>query len=264
MIRKVLVVDDEPLARERLVGLVRRTAPEAEVREAGNGDSAMREIREWAPDLVLLDVQMPGRSGLDVIESIGPDRMPRTIFTTAHDRYAVRAFEVAAVDYLLKPFEDERFVAAWRRAARAQARDRLLGEARRLADLVTAAGSGVPATSRPDEGRPFLERIAIKHDQRTTLVPVTDLVMLESSGNYVVLHTARGRHRVRGTLAHFESRLDPARFVRIHRRYLVDLGAMRELQPWFAGDQIMILQNGSRVRVSRRYRQRLARKLSGE
>lgn len=115
MVLRVLIVDDEPLARERLAGLVRAVAPEAEIREAGDGDTAVLLIRAWAPDAVILDIQMPGRSGFQVIEAVGPGRMPPTIFATAHDDHAVRAFDVAAVDYLLKPFDEERFQAAWRR-----------------------------------------------------------------------------------------------------------------------------------------------------
>ena len=138
MVSWVLIVDDEPLARERLSGLVRVAAPEAEIREAGDGDTAVLLIGAWAPDAVILDIQMPGRSGFQVIEAVGAGRMPPTIVATAHDDHAVRAFEVAAVDYLLKPFDEERFQVAWRRLTGVLASGALMEEARRIAVLIGA------------------------------------------------------------------------------------------------------------------------------
>lgn len=265
MISRVLIVDDEPLARDRLVGLVRALTPGAAVREAPDGSAAVDLIRDWAPDAVILDIQMPGRSGFEVIEAIGADRMPLTIFATAHDNEAVRAFEVAAVDYLLKPFEDERFAAAWRRLEALRHSGEVMVQARRLTSLLAATPS---APSAPDDPAPaprrYLERLAVKLDQRTIMVPLSDVYLLEASGNYVTLHTAKGNHLVRETLTALESRLDPARFVRIHRRFLVDLTATRELQPWFGGDQMLVLRNGETVKVSRRFRDSFVRRLAGD
>ncbi len=266
MIARVLVVDDEPLARERVSGLVRGVAPEAEIREVGDGDAAVEVIRAWAPEAVILDIQMPGRSGFQVIEAVGPGRMPPTIFATAHDDHAVRAFDVAAVDYLLKPFDEERFQAAWRRLAGVLATGALMTEGRRIAALIEAAGQPTGAESRVPRAEPrkFVDRVVIKKDQRIIMVPLAEVFLVESSGNYVVLHTGREKHTLRESLASIESRLDPARFVRIHRRFIVDLNAMKELQPWFGGDQIMILKDGSKLRVSRSHREVLARRIAGE
>ncbi len=261
MIERVLIVDDEPLARERVAGLVRLAAPGVEIREAGDGDAAVRLIESWRPDAVILDVQMPGRSGFEVIDSIGPDRMPPTVFATAYDDHAVRAFEVAAVDYLLKPFDDERFHAAWRRVTGVLATGALVAEARRLSLLVAAAD--LP-TGEPPRPRKFADRVAIKKDQRTIMVSLADVFLVESSGNYVTLHAGGEKHTLRESLSSFESRLDPGRFVRIHRRFIVDLNAMREIQPWFGGDQIMVLKDGSKLRVSRSHREMLARRIAGE
>ncbi len=261
MIERVLIVDDEPLARERVAGLVRQVAPGVEIREAGDGDSAVRLIEAWRPEAVILDVQMPGRSGFDVIEAIGPERMPPTVFATAHDDHAVRAFEVAAVDYLLKPFDDERFQAAWRRLTGVLATGALVAEARRLSVLVEAAD--LP-TGRARGPRKFADRVAIKKEGRTIMLSLADVFLVESSGNYVALHTRGEKHILRESLSSLESRLDPSRFVRIHRRFIVDLNAMKEIQPWFGGDQIMVLKDGSKLRVSRGHRETLARRIAGE
>ncbi len=264
MIARVLVVDDEPLARERVSGLVRVVAPEAEIREVGDGDAAVEQIRGWAPEAVILDIQMPGRSGFQVIEAVGPGRMPPTIFATAHDDHAVRAFEVAAVDYLLKPFDAERFQAAWRRLVAVLATETLMTEGRRFAALIEAAAPSAERRVPSAEPRKFPDRLVVKKDHRTVMIPLAEVFLVESAGNYVVLHTGREKHTLRESLSSLESRLDPARFVRIHRRFIVDLNAMKELQPWFGGDQIMILKDGSKLRVSRSHREVLARRIAGE
>lgn len=258
MISRVLIVDDEPLARSRLSALVRAMAPAAAIREAGDGAAAVETILAWEPEAVILDIQMPGRSGFEVIEAVGADRMPPTIFATAHDDQAIRAFDVAAVDYLLKPFDDDRFGVAWRRLEALHRNGEVMAHARRLTALVSSA-----ASEQTPPPRRYLERLAVKTDQRTVMVPLADVFLLEASGNYVTLHTAAGRHLVRETLTSLESRLDPARFVRIHRRFLVDLTAARELQPWFGGDQVLVLKNGTSLKVSRRFREAFVRRLEG-
>lgn len=263
MIAKVLVVDDEPLARERMVSLVETAAPTAQIREVGDGDRAADTIVAWGPDLVLLDVQMPGKTGFEVIAAVGAERMPPTIFVTAYDQHAVRAFEVAAVDYLLKPFDDERFAAAWKRATTLVATGTLIAEARRLSGLLTAVeGRGASATTGPKR-TDWIDRVVIRRDQRTFVVYLADVQWIESSGNYVVLHAGRETHSLRESLSALATRLDPERFVRIHRRIVVDIAAMRELQPWFGGDQVMILKDGTKLRVSRSYRESLAGRLAG-
>jgi two-component system LytT family response regulator len=267
MIERVLIVDDEPLARERMADLVRAHAPQATLREAVDGAQAVDAITGWHPDVVLLDIQMPVRSGFEVMDAVGAERMPLTMFITAHDEFAVRAFEVAAVDYLLKPFDDGRFAAAWQRMVERQATGAVLEQARLLGALVNGAAAvptgGSARTSTTPAAR-WADRVVVKQDQRTTVVMLADVQWLESDGNYVVLHAGRDTYQVRETLTSLESRLDPQRFVRIHRRTIVDMRAMKELQPWFGGDQIMILRDGTRLRVSRSYRAAVARRLAGE
>jgi two-component system LytT family response regulator len=257
MIERVLVVDDEPLARERVLRLLRRVAPNASVHEAADGVSAVVSIQSLRPDAVLLDIEMPARNGLEVVSTSGCERMPPTIVITAYDEHAVAAFEVAAIDYLLKPFDDQRFETAWRRLEQRCAAGLFAGEARRLQEVLAAlVGS---AGDYPEANR---ERFVIREGGRTVIVPLADIEWIESSGNHVVLHGARGSHRVRDTLSAVASRLDPARFVRIHRRFIIDVAAMRELRPWSGGDQLIVLQGGAKLPVSRNYRHDLARRLA--
>ena len=261
MLSRILIVDDEPLARERLSDLVRAAAPDAELREANSGESAVAMIDAWQPQVVFLDIEMPGGTGLDVIERVGHTRMPCTVFTTAHDEHAVRAFDLAAVDYLLKPFDDARFQRAWARALDRQTRDAILDQARRLGSLAAGMPAREPviAPARPR----YIDRLVVKHDQRTIVVMLADVQYMESDGNYVILHAGRERYQLRDTLTSLETRLDPRRFVRIHRQTIVDMRAMKELQPWFGGDQMMIMRNGERLKVSRNLRAEVAKRLAG-
>lgn len=259
LIERVLVADDEPLARERVVTMLRRVAPTVAIREAGDGDTTVDLIRGWHPDALFLDVQMPGRDGFAVIEAIGAEAMPLSVMVTAYDAYAIRAFDVSAIDYLLKPFDEARFAAAWTRLERARATGALADEARRFAKLLVTAGEtsrGVPAATFP-------ERFIVKVEERTVLVPVAEIRWIQSDGNYADLHTASGRQTIRETLASIESRLDPSRFVRIHRRVIVAINFIRELQPWFGGDQVLVLKDGTKLRVSRTRRETVAARLAG-
>lgn len=258
-IERVLVADDEPLARERVVSMVRRVAPAAVVREAGDGDTTVDLIRGWHPDALLMDIQMPGRDGFEVIDAIGADAMPPSVFVTAYDAHALRAFSVSAVDYLLKPFDDVRFSAAWTRLERARAAGALAEEAQRFARLLSAANTPERGPATPN----YPERFVVKTDDRTMLVPVSELRWVQSDGNYADLFTAAGKHTIRETLASIESRLDPARFVRVHRRVIVAISFIKELQPWFGGDQILILRDGTKLRVSRTRREAVAARLAG-
>lgn len=277
-ISRVLIVDDERLARVRVAERLRALAPDVQLQEASDGRSAARQIAEWRPDAVFLDVQMPELDGFGVVQAVGSERMPPTVFVTAYDQHALRAFEVAAVDYLLKPFDDERFAAAWERLRARVAAGTLASEAMRLGSLLTAIGGALtgqaaaggngaaaPGAAGADgSGRQgYLDRVMVRRDQRTTFVRMADVQWIESSGNYVILHAGRERHEIRETLSALESRLDPRRFTRIHRRLIVALEAIRELQPWFGGDQIMILHDGAKLRVSRTHRASLERALRG-
>jgi two-component system LytT family response regulator len=265
MIERVLIADDEPLARERIEALVRAHAPAAQIRSAGDGNTAVRLINEWAPHAVLLDIQMPGKDGFEVVEAVGVTRMPLTVFATAYDAHAMRAFNAAAVDYLLKPFDEERFAVAWQRVARLHAASVLAHEAQALGALLHAArGSDAPSTVVEPPSRPNIaERFMVRKGERTIVVPVSEIRFLQSDGNYVELRTAQGTHVMRETMAHVEERLDPTKFVRIHRRVIVAIEFIKELQPWFGGDQILVLKDGSKLRVSRTRREAVASRLAG-
>ncbi|MBI3792565.1 MAG: response regulator transcription factor [Gemmatimonadetes bacterium] len=268
MIARVLVVDDEPLAREHLAHLVRQAAPEATVTEAANGDEAVAMISAARPDVVFLDIQMPGRTGLEVIEHIGAERMPAVVFVTAYDQHAVRAFDVAAVDYLLKPYHGDRFLEAWRRVVARHAAESVVTGSRELLAALDAARSAphaaAPGATIPaDADATRLERIAVTDGLRTRFVRLADVEWLEADGNHVRLHAGGVVHRIRDQLSHLEPRLDPARFVRIHRSTIVALDAIKELQPWYGGDQVLILRDGKQLRVSRALRARLVSRLTG-
>lgn len=280
---RVLIADDEPLARERLALLVQAANPAAEIIEATNGADALALLKAGTPDVLFLDVQMPTLDGFEVLEALDPSQRPTTVFVTAFDAYALRAFEVSAVDYLLKPFDDERFMATWRRVGERSAMKAVVQETERFADLLAQLRSGASrsnadagsdaglmlATARPDAraatgaSKKFTDRVLIRHQGRSVMVRLADVQWIESAGNYVMLHAGREKHQLRETLTNLENRLDPGLFVRIHRRVIVSVDAMRELQAWFGGDQIMILKDGTRLRVSRNFREHVANRLSG-
>lgn len=245
---RALVVDDEPLARRRLRRLLRAAPGFAVVGECGDGAAAVDAIARLAPDVVLLDVAMPGMNGLDVLEAIkgGADRRPEIVFVTAYDRYAVRAFDHHAVDYLLKPVTPERFQEALGRV-RARLEDRR-GDARalsaRLAALVAELRGGG-------------ERFFVRQRGSGIFVREDEVEWIEASRNYVRLHVGTTAHVLRSTLRAIERRLDGHRFRRISRSALVNLDRVKELQPWFHGDGVVILRSGKRLTLSRRYRDNL-------
>ncbi len=262
MTLRVLVVDDESLARARLRELMAQMDAPHEAREARDGDAAVAMIRDWSPDVVFLDVQMPGRDGLQVVETIGVADMPVTVFVTAYDQFALKAFDLAAVDYLLKPFDDDRFRAAWERAVAQRSMRALDAEMGRMEALFKAVRShrGTPATPTATRA---IDRVVVKQDGRSIVVPLASVQWVESNGNYVTLHAGRERLEFRETLGRFEASLDPARWVRIHRRVVVAIDAVRELQPWFGGDQVMLLRDGTKLKVSRTHRATVEERLSG-
>jgi two-component system LytT family response regulator len=244
-VTRVLIADDEAPARRLLRSCLARHDDVEIIGEAENGLEAVDAIRSLEPQLVLLDVQMPGLTGFEVIEAIGADAMPAVIFATAYDEFALQAFDVHAVDYLLKPFSRERFDVAFDRA---QARLKHgQGDAGKLATLLAS----LPQTAS------HLERIVVRHGDRLFFVTTNDVVHLTAEGNYVRLHTAEGSHLVRGTLANLEMRLDPKRFARIHRSGIVNIEAIKEVQSHFHGDYLIVLRSGETLRLSRRYQERL-------
>jgi len=259
---RVLIVDDEALSRLRLQDLLRDAAGVTVVGEAQDGDSAVEAIRALRPDLVFLDVQMPGRSGLDVVREIGPAAMPLTIFVTAFDQYALQAFDVAATDYLVKPFDDERFEQALQRARRAlalegveRAREHLLTLLRESASL-GGPPARVPGASAPG---PYLERIAVEMHGQVKPVPVSQIDYITAAGPYAELHVGERRYVIREAMQTLEERLDPNRFMRVHRSVIVRLDLVEALHRGGGGDYELQMKGGVRLRVSRSRREALER-----
>jgi two-component system LytT family response regulator len=259
---RVLIVDDEPLARQRLEDLLHQEADVEIVGTADNGDDAVQAIRDWKPDLLFLDVQMPGKTGLDVVREIGADAMPATVFVTAYDQYALKAFELAAVDYVVKPFDDERFEQAFRRARRMIE----LEEVGRLRSQLLAVlqGGGPPTTAAPsgDGARPeYLERIAVETKGQVRVVPVKQIDYIMASGPYAELYVGEKRYIIRERMQTLEERLDPARFFRIHRSAIVRLDLVETLLRNPGGDYALQLKGGVRLKVSRSRFEELERRM---
>lgn len=242
-------MDDEPLARERMLALL-KGYPEFEcIGQCGDGVSAVEVIREQLPDLVLLDVQMPELDGFGVLAALAGSKLPAIVFVTAHDRFALKAFEVHAVDYLLKPFDKERLQIALKRASDLLKRD----QAGELSQRLTALLADVRPTAKPRG----IERIAVKSSGRVTFVKVEDIDWIESSDNYVNLHAGTESHLHRETMSSLEGQLPPDKFMRISRSTIVNLDCIKELQPMFHGEYSVILRNGTKLTLSRSYRDRL-------
>jgi two-component system LytT family response regulator len=248
---RVVVADDEPLARDRLKTLLAREDWVDVVAECRDGNEAITCINRLQPDLVFLDIQMPGATGFEVIDAVGPARMPLVVFVTAFDQYALRAFEVHALDYLLKPFDRERFEQALGRA-RQQLDRRNNGDLeRRLLELVQDLK---PATHR-------LERFVIKSGGRVFFVRAEEIDWIEAAGNYVKLHVGDETHLFRETMNALEAQLDSDTFFRIHRSHIVNIERIKELQPWFNGEYVVFLHNGTRLTLSRGYREKLQERI---
>jgi two-component system LytT family response regulator len=255
---RILVVDDEPLGRRRVLDLL-EDQPDAEViGTAADGAAAVEAIRTSAPDLVFLDVQMPRMSGLDVLREIGPSGMPATIFVTAYDEYALHAFDSAAVDYLVKPFRDDRFEEAFRRARRrieAESREQLHEQ---LMALLQGEASAVPP---PGSASRYLERIAVQMKGRMRVVPVGTIDYVTASGTYAELHVGSDRYVIRESMHQLEERLDPDRFMRIHRSTIVRLDLVEVLLRGAGSEYEVQLTGGARLRVGRSRRDGLERRL---
>lgn len=236
----MLVVDDEPLVREGIRALLEREVDTRMLAEARNGEEALERIRELRPDVVLLDVQMPGMDGLAVVDALEPEERPAIVFVTAYDAYAIQAFEVHAVDYLLKPFDGERFARALRRA-----RARVAGgKVDQLEELL--------ATLQP--ARTYPEQLLLKHEGSVIVVLASDIDWIEAADNYVKVHARTGRYMLREPLKQIEARLDPARFARAHRSAVVNLSRVKSLDPLVAGENVITLTTGTRLTLSRGYR----------
>src|SRR5829696_5734389 len=243
----VLLVDDEALARRRLRRLLADADDVTVIAECGSGAAAIESLRTHQVDLVFLDIQMPGVDGL---------------FVTAHDNHAIRAFEARALDYLLKPVRKERLALALDRAREAIAGRRSTAYARQLRSVIAQLDREPTSPALPVPVSSAAERIEVRDGERVRFVATADVAWAEAKGPHVLLHTKQGVFEIRDTLARLEASLDARRFVRIHRSYIVNLGQIKELQPWFGGDAVLVLHDGQQLKVSRTYRAQLRQRLN--
>lgn len=244
---RCLIVDDEPLGRDRITSLL-DSIPDAEVvGECETGAQAVQAIAEHSPDLVFLDVQMPEVDGFGVIESLPADAAPAIIFVTAYDEYAIKAFEVHACDYLLKPFDADRFAAAFRHVAQRIRTERTNEAGERLASRL----------EQLERSRPPRRRLPIRSRGRVYFLDIDEIDWLEAADNYVKVHARGEAHLVRQTLQRMDELLSPSGFIRIHRSAIVNSARIREVQPWFNGEYMVLLRDGTKVTTSRTYRDNL-------
>ena len=244
---RILIADDEPLARERLKMLLVGQEGFEVVGECHDGPSTIDAIRRTKPDLVFLDVQMPGANGFDVVSALGEEELPLFVFVTAFDTYALKAFDVHALDYLLKPFDRDRFLQALARARQQLERPSNSDLRSRLLELVRDLE---PAPQR-------LERFVIKSGGRVFFVRADEIDWIEAAGNYVKLHVGTETHLLRETMNAVEEQLPRETFYRIHRCHIVNIERVKELQPWFNGEYVVFLRTGARLTLSRGYREKL-------
>lgn len=249
---RVIIVDDEPLARLRLRNLLAEAEDMEIVAECANGEEAITRIEHSPPDLLFLDVQMPELDGFDVVQAVGPDRVPAVVFVTAFEHFALRAFEAHALDYLLKPFDDERFATALERA-RARIRERLGGDLdTRLRRLLADVRGG-------DGGGGYAQRLVVQSGHRSVFVRTKDIDWIEADRNYIRLHVRGHAHLVRENLGRVEASLDPAKFCRIHRSTIVNIDRIVSVEPMFRGEYQVLLHDGTKLASGRSYRPNLHR-----
>jgi len=244
---RALVIDDEPLARGMIREMLAGDSDVEIVGECSNGREAIEAIESLRPDLLFLDIQMPDLGGFEVLESIPDDHAPYIIFVTAFDQFAVRAFEIHALDYLLKPYDRERFEAAWQRAKTVINGDRFERRDQRILALLEA----LKAEER------YLERLVVKVGGRVFFLDVNEIDCIQAEGNYVRVHNGAKSYLLRATISGLEAQLDPRVFLRIHRSAIVKLDKIKELQPWFHGEYHVILHTGQQLTLSRNYRAHL-------
>jgi two-component system LytT family response regulator len=244
-----LIVDDEPLARARIRELLKPDADIGHIQECGDGFEAVSIIQDKRPDLVFLDIQMPEKDGFGVVEEIGLERMPVVIFVTAYDQYALRAFQVCALDYLLKPFDEKRFEQTLQRA-KTQIRTTRSG------DLHASLFSLMEQWRAQSK---YIERVLVKTSGRFFFLNVGEIDWIRAEGNYVRLHVGKSAYLLRETVHNLERQLDPARFLRIHRSTIANIDQIREIQQTFHGEYTVVLKDGTELKLSRRYREKLPR-----
>jgi two-component system LytT family response regulator len=253
---RTIIVDDEPAARRGVRLLLERDHAIAIVGEAANGTEAAALIRRERPELAFLDVQMPGADGFAALRDLGPEVAPTVVFVTAYDEYALRAFEVHAVDYLLKPYDDARFEAALRRAkeeVRRRQTDTVNARLTQLLDYLQASKNEPAAGAGQPE-----DRILLKSSGEIFFLKAEEIDWIEAEGDYMKFHVAGRAHLMRETMARLEARLDPKRFIRIHRSTIINIDRLRKLSPSFAGEYAVVLHDGTKLKLSRGYHERIA------
>ncbi|WP_201314742.1 response regulator [Dyella sp. EPa41] len=238
-----LVVDDEPLARRAIVRQLGNDPDIELLGECGDGSSAVQAIRQQSPDLVFLDVQMPALSGIDVVAAIGAERMPAIVFVTAHEQYAVKAFEANAVDYLVKPFSRERFAHTM-----ARVKSRLADRANPTDVSSSRILQALDALRQRDQ---YVERLPVRINEHIAFVGVDDIVWIKASGNVVLLHLGDRVHELRETMSSLAARLDPRQFARIHRSAIINMRRVQAIHPWFNGHHVVTMDTGQKLRMSR-------------
>ena len=253
---RVLIVDDEHLARQAMRRLL-AAHPVEIVGEATGGAEAAELIRREKPDLAFLDVQMPGCDGFEALAKLDPAATPAVVFVTAYDEHALRAFEVHAVDYLLKPYDDARFASALQRGkdeVRGRQADTVNSRLTQLLDYLQQSGERAPAPREDSVG----DRILVKSSGEIFFLKADEIDWIEADGDYMKFHVAGRTHLTRETMARLEARLDPKRFIRIHRSTIVNIDRLRKLSPSFAGEYAVILNDGTKLKLSRGYHERIA------
>jgi two-component system LytT family response regulator len=256
---RAIIADDEPAARRGVRLLLERDRGVDIVGEAAGGLEAVELIRREKPDLVFLDVQMPGCDGFEVLAKVAPEVVRAVVFVTAYDEHALRAFEVNAIDYLLKPYEDERFEAALQRAKDEVWRHQSDTMSARLTQLLEYLRlTGDPAAAPAAKQDPALDRILVKSSGEIFFLKADEIDWIEAEGDYMKFHVAGRTHLMRETMARLEARLDPKRFIRIHRSAIVNIDRLRKLSPSFAGEYAVILHDGTKLKLSRGYHERIA------
>jgi len=255
---RAVIVDDEPTARRGVRLMLQGDAEVEIIGEAANGLDAAELIRREQPDLVFLDVQMPGCDGFQVLQKVGRGVVPAVVFVTAYDEHALHAFEVSAVDYLLKPYDDERFNAALARAKEAVRRRSIEADNSRLNQLIEFLQARMGVKPETAQSEPPLDRVLIKSSGDIYFLKADEIDWIEAEGDYMKFHAGGRSHLMRETMARLEARLDPKRFIRIHRSTIVNIDRLRKLSPLFAGEYSVVLQDGTKLRLSRGYHDRIA------
>lgn len=254
---RTLIVDDEPLAREGIAVLLQKDPVISVVGECKNGQEALKMLSHRDIDLLFIDIQMPGMSGFDVLAQVPHDRMPAVIFVTAYDEYALRAFKVHALDYLLKPYTDKEFFSALHRAKQYIQLKSLEPLTDKLAALLHDHDVRQAQGKKSAPSAEYINHIAVQSRERITPLNVEDIDWIEAADDYLQLHQGPKSHLVRDTLTNLEAKLDPEKFVRIHRSIIVRINAIKELRPFFGGDAVVILHSGTELKLGRTYRQKI-------